>query len=288
MTAAPATARGRGSASVKFATHGIASRVASPQGLRAGRCAGEYPANLETKSKTGPDDGIKPSRCYSFFSHAFFHPAGVRHKGPHAVRRPAGVADDVALRRRPGSGVASVGRKRAEAGRERALRPRQPATAPTGARTRREPFRAGLRGWRGPCPSRGGAGRLPSRPPSAPQPRGQRQRGGTAPRPGTPGRCSGACGLLHVPQSEALIAIGQRLPFARHAVVVVAVVHVHGGWTQSTLSVLHFVVTSFPSATQTSSPRSPVASSHQQGRQKGLMQISSPQGTPVMRPSHTP
>ena len=43
-------------------------------------------------------------------------------QGPSRVRRPAGVANDVALRRRPGSGVASVGRKRAQAGRERALR----------------------------------------------------------------------------------------------------------------------------------------------------------------------
>ena len=69
-----------------------------------------------------------PRPClFLFFSHAFFHflfffPSSRVKQGPSRVRRPAGVADDVALRRRPSSGVASVGRKRAEAGRERALR----------------------------------------------------------------------------------------------------------------------------------------------------------------------
>ena len=56
-------------------------------------------------------------------------------QGPSRVRRPAGVADDVALRRRPGRGVASVRRKRSQAGGERALR-RDSQQLPPPARVR--------------------------------------------------------------------------------------------------------------------------------------------------------
>ena len=98
------------------------------------------------------------TRVYLFAPTRLFPPSWGETQRPSRVRRPAGDGHDVAQRRHPGSGVASVGRKRAEAGRERALPRDRQQLPPNGAR------------------------RLPSRPPSAPQPRGRRQRGGTAPR----------------------------------------------------------------------------------------------------------
>ena len=78
------------------------------------------------------------SRRGPFFPTRLLPGPGVKHRGPHE--------SGVALRRRPGSGVTSVGRKRAEAGRERAPRRDSQQLPPPARVYGGKPFRGGLRG----------------------------------------------------------------------------------------------------------------------------------------------
>ena len=142
--------------------------------LGAVKVMGSQETLAQHKARSDSKQPGKPGRAHSHprgpptcFYFLFFPPMRLVPSSWGETQRPTSAqrASDMTSPS-AGSGVASVGRKRAEAGRKRDLR-----------RDRQQPHHAGLRGWLGPCPARGVAGRLPPRP-QRPQPRGRRQRGG--------------------------------------------------------------------------------------------------------------